>query len=130
MKRIATVRFKWVSSPSPKAQTVDLTLTIDGDQTFVSLPANTQTYDVEVAAFGTVNFEATVTDSNGLVSSHVSLTATLGDLVGPLPISGLGYNIVSIREVPEDGDTTTTPPPSDDTTTTAPPTTPSPEDDE
>jgi hypothetical protein len=97
--RVADVRLKWQKSVSADVASVDLAVTINGEQTFVTLGPEVESYDIEVAASGSVSFSGTVTDSEGNVTSSVTYSFSLGDLVAPQPITGLGFEVIAIRDV-------------------------------
>lgn len=99
MVKVADVKLKWVKSPSSGVAKVDVDVTINGTLTKTELGPEVESFMVEVAASGSVQFKVITFDNEGLQSTSEVYSFTLGDLEAPLPATGLGHEVVAIREL-------------------------------
>ena len=101
MAKVADVKIFWVPSPTADIVKVEVFTTINGAETKVEVGPEVQDLMVEVSANGSVAVKFVVTDSEGLKATSESYTFTLGDLEAPLPITGVGHEVIAIRDAPD-----------------------------
>lgn len=103
--RVANVRLFWVRSPSADVSRSQLVLNVNGTETVVDMGPDVQEFVMDVTAQSNVRFRIDVWDAEGQKASSAEFAFTLGDLETPIPPSGLGMEILSVRDDgPPNGD--------------------------
>lgn len=105
MAKQANIRLFWSRSASANATKIKMSLTIDGTNTVLDLPVETEEFNIVVGANKSFAYTIETFDSDGLSTTSQGFSMTLGDLTAPLPATGLGAVIVSIDDVPDGGGT-------------------------
>jgi len=95
---LADVRVYWL--PSVSEDVVELDLHVQtGDQVVVSTVLSSEATEYVVLGLKEkTNYVVTVTVSDGTTDVSTSLDVNLGDLSAPLPVTGLGFDIVRVYE--------------------------------
>lgn len=102
--RIATLKLHWKPSPSEDIQGLRVLVTVNGIETTFERDAQASDVTVEARAKADIQFRVIVHDKEGNEVSSVTFTDKVPDLEMPLPATGLGMTIVSVRteEVPDE----------------------------
>ena len=96
----ATVKLFWVNSPSPDIVSQKVSVSIDSKPpTVAEFGPEVNSLTLNVAAKSSVLFTVEVTDSEGQTAMSESYFFQLGDLVAPMPATGLGHEVLGVMEV-------------------------------
>lgn len=90
----AHVKLKWLKSASA-VETRQIVYTVDGFETTVDLTADAAEYVLDLAASTVLTFHTVVTVA-GIATASATFSQTLGDLVAPLPDTGLAFEILGV----------------------------------
>lgn len=101
MSKIATVRVFWNRSVSPDIVKLEVEVNNGGVVTTTTTGPETEELIVKVRAQTTCTVVVKATDLDGKVAVSEVYARTLGDLVDPQPVTGLGSEIISIEDEPE-----------------------------
>jgi hypothetical protein len=99
--KVADIKLFWQRTATPidriMKQRVDLV--VDGVQYMIAeFGPEIQDFQITVRASQSVTYTITTTDKEGLEAVSASYSFTLGDLVAPLPATGLGHAVLAIRD--------------------------------
>lgn len=96
---VADVRLSWHKSVSSDVARVVVVVTNDGTTTETEVGPEVEDFVITVQASGTFSYVIRTYDSEGLLATSMTYSATLGDLTAPQPATGLTHEILGIREV-------------------------------
>lgn len=102
MAKVADVKLKWKKSPSLDITKVDVVVTVNGTESHYEVGPEVEDFTIEVKANSTVQFYVAVTDADGLEAFSTTATFGVGDLENPQPATDPSFEIVGIREVPDE----------------------------
>lgn len=97
---IADVKLSWRKSVSADVARVVVVVTNDGTTTETEVGPEVQDFVIVVRAMGTFSYVIRTYDSEGLLATSVTYSATLGDLTAPQPATELTHEVLGIREMP------------------------------
>lgn len=99
IRKVASVLLFWVRSPSIDVESQRVEVVVDGvQQSGAEFGPEVENMTIDVKASQIVTFKVITTDSGGLSTVSTSYTINLGDLEAPLPATGLGHEVMGIRE--------------------------------
>lgn len=98
MAKIADVKLSWTKSPSADVVKVQVVTTVNGTETTAEVGPEVESFQIAVAASGSVQFKVVVTDSEGLTSTSAIYSFSLGDLEAPQPATNLSHTVVGVRD--------------------------------
>jgi len=99
MAKVADVKLSWTRSPSSGVTKVEVKTTVNGNETVVEVGPEVESFQITVQASSTVSFQViTHGDESGDVAASETYTFTLGDLEAVLPATGLGHEVLAVRD--------------------------------
>lgn len=101
MAKLASVKLSWKKSVSADAVSQQVVTVVDGAAATVTLDAVAESVTVDVLARAAVRFKVVTLDAEGLSASSDEYSFVLGDLEAPQPATGLGHQVLSVRDVPD-----------------------------